>query len=330
MSAGILELDRLIVGLTERYGKAWHNHENCRHLDGVVPFEEARETVDYEVAKVQAFLPADLGGGAIDGSFALVRKGNDGNAVVLYPSVGNRYTEIQNGDIMDWLKASILDEYQVSIESVGTLLNGQKAFLNLILNEHIVPGDVSPTVTRLMYSNSFGGDSVQACVHGTRIVCQNTLRMAGAQGAANKTLRKFRHTKNAAERVEAHMVDLAGVVAQVQEHHQELDHLASLQMTSADVEKVLKVLVPLPEKEGRGKTRANNKRAAILDLFENKDDLQGQIARTRYAFLNAVTDWADHVAPVRGGDDEMGRFWDGVWGLKDGFKQKALDALLVA
>jgi hypothetical protein len=63
MSAGILELDRLIVGLTERYGKAWHNHENCRHLDGVVPFEEARETVDYEVAKVQAFLPADLGGG---------------------------------------------------------------------------------------------------------------------------------------------------------------------------------------------------------------------------------------------------------------------------
>jgi phage/plasmid-like protein (TIGR03299 family) len=330
MSAGIMELDRLIVGLVERYGRAWHNHPNCEHLDNAVPFERAQEVFDYEVAKVQTFAPVEWGGLAVPGSFALMRRDVDGNPVVLYPSVGNRYTEIQNAEILNWIKTSVLDEYEISIESIGTLLNGQKAFINLILNEHIVPGDISPTITRMMYSNSFGGDSVQACVHGTRIVCQNTLRMAGAQGATNETLRKFRHTKNASERVGAHLVDLAGVVAQVREHHSELDHLAGISMNTEDVKGILDVLFPVPEEDGRGKTRMMNKRDAIVELFENKDDLQGEIARTRYAFLNAVTDWSDHIAPVRGGDDDGGRFWDGVWGLRDGLKQDALKALLAA
>lgn len=324
MSAGILELDRLIVGLVERYGKAWHNHPNCQHVDGVVIYEDAQDVFGYEVAKMPLFLE---NGKAVTGANALVRTDT---GAVLWPSVGERYTEIQNAEILTWIKSAILDKYNISIESVGTLWNGQKAFINLILNEHIVPGDVSKTITRMMYSNAFGGDSVQACVHGTRIVCQNTLRAASADGAANDTLRKFRHTKNAKDRVESHLVDLSDVVASVKEHHCQLDHLASISMNADDVAAILDVIVPIPEKEGKGKARAQNKRDAILDLFENKDDLQGQIARTRYAFLNAVTDWADHVAPVRGGDDQGGRFWDGIHGLKDDFKQKTLSALLAA
>ena len=322
MSAGILELDRLIVGLVERYGKAWHNHENCTHLDGVVPYEDAHDVFDYKVEKMPLFLAS---GTQVVGANALVRQDS---GTVLWPSVGERYVEVQNETILTWIKDTILDKYNISIESVGTLLNGQKAFLNLILNEHIVPGDVSPTVTRLMYSNSFGGESLQACVHGTRIVCNNTLRMASAQGATNKTLRKFRHTTNAMSRVESHLVDLTEIVAEVKEHHTQLDNLASIEMNSANVQDVLDVLIPLPDKEGRSKTRATNKRNAIVQLFEEKDDLQGKIARTRYSFLNAVTDWSDHVASVRNGDDEGGRFWDGVWGLKDGFKQKALNTLI--
>lgn len=330
MSAGILELDKLVVGLVERYGKAWHHHPLCKHVEGCVPYEDAQEVFDYKVEKVSLTLPEAWGGVAVLGANSLVRRDTEGNPVVLYPSVGERYTEVQNSKVLTWIKSAILDQYEVSIESVGTLLNGQKAFLNLILNEHVVPGDVSPTITRMMYSNSFGGDSLQACVHGTRIVCMNTLRMAKAQGATNKTLRKFRHTPSCEERVESHLVDLADVVAEVKEHHEQLDNLVTLEMTSADVESVLGILIPVPEKEGRGQTRAKNKRDAIVDLFENKDDLQGQISRTRYAFLQAVTDWSDHKSTVRNGDDELGRFWDGVWGLKDGFKQKAFNALIAA
>lgn len=333
MSHGIMVLDRLAVGFVELYGKAWHDHPNCQHLDGAVPFETAEAIFDYEVEKVPLVIAGtDI---IVPGAYSLIRRDGD-EITVLYPAVGERYEVIQNAELLARVQAGIIVPYNVSLESVGTLLNGQKAFVNIILNEHTVPGDTSATVTRLMYSNSFGGDSYQACVHTTRIVCANTLRVAKAQGASNATIRKFRHTKNAAERIEEHLIDLADVVATVREHHEQMDALATMPMNSAEVEAYLDCLIPLPKdkdgelKEGRGLTRRQNQRDAILSIFEGKDDLQGKIARTRYSMVQAVTDWADHESSVRNGDDPMGRFWDGIWGNKDKFKQTAVELALAA
>jgi len=292
--------------------------------------------MDYGIRKVAVVLQGtDI---AVPGSFALVRTdvGEDGQPVqtIVYPSVGERYTVIQNSEFLAWVEAGILVPYNVSIESVGTLLNGQKAFVNIILNEHTVPGDAGPTVTRLMYSNSFGLESYQACVHTTRIVCNNTLRISLAQGATNKTLRKFRHTKNAAAKIEEHLVELADVIASAREHHEQMDVLATIRVTTEQVAAVMDTLFPIEKDEhgtvveGRGTTRRTNQREAILKIFEDCDNLQGKIARTRYSLLQAITDWADHESSVRNGDDPMGRFWDGIWGTKDKFKQAALEAIL--
>jgi hypothetical protein len=185
-----------------------------------------------------------------------------------------------------------------------------------------------------MYSNSFGLESYQACVHTTRIVCNNTLRIAHAQGATNKTLRKFRHTKNAAAKIEEHLVDLADILASTREHHEQLDVLATMKVDGKQVDAFMDAIVPLPKngdgelKEGRGLTRRQNQRDAILEIFEKCENLQGDIARTRYALLQAVTDWADHASSVRNGDDALGRYWDGLWGTKDKFKQAAFDAVV--
>jgi len=335
MAHGIMEHDALIVGFVDLYPRAWHEHPNCAHKEGAVTFEEAEEIFAYEVEKVPVVIQGtDY---LIPGNYALIRKdgeGEDEKLTVVYPSVGERYTVIQNSELLAWVEAGILIPYDVSIESVGTLLNGQKAFVNIILNEHTVPGDVSATVTRLMFSNSFGGDSYQACVHTTRIVCNNTLRVASAQGATNKTLRKFRHTKNAAMKIEEHMVELADIIASTREHHAQLDLLATMKVSPEQVNAFFDALIPLPknedgtEKEGRGMTRRTNQREAIRSLFDEKEDLQGAIRHTRYSLLQAVTDWADHDSSVRNGDDPMGRFWDGIWGTKDKFKQTALELIL--
>lgn len=324
MASGIMELDRLVVGFVELYGKAWHNHPNCQHKDGAVTVDEVRNAFDYLVEKVALGIPGtDV---LVPGASALIRRNGD-QVVILYPAVGDRYEVIQNAELLSWLEAGILEPYQVSLESAGTLLNGQKAFVNIILDEHTVPGDNSKTITRLMYSNSFGGDSLQGCVHSTRIVCQNTMRIAVAQGAANETLRKFRHTKNASLKIEEHIVDLAKLVATNREHYEKLDMLAGRPMTVEEVKAYMNALVPVPEEEGRGKTRRQNQQEAILKIFEEKEDLQGKIARTRYAMVQAVIDWSDHDSSVRNGDDEGGRFWDGIWGIKDKFKQTALELI---
>lgn len=324
MAHGIMELDRLAVGFVELYGNAWHNHPNCQHQDGAVTIETAHSIFDYLVEKVALGIPGtDV---LVPGASALIRRNGD-QIVILYPSVGDRYEVIQNSELLSWLEGSIIEPYEVSLESVGTILNGQKAFVNIILDEHTVPGDNSKTITRLMYSNSFGGDSLQGCVHSTRIVCQNTLRIATAQGAANETLRKFRHTKNASMKIEEHMVDLAKLVATNREHYEKMDALAGRPMVSEEVKTYMNALVPVPDEDGRGKTRRQNQQNAILKIFEEKDDLQGKIARTQYAMVQAVIDWADHDSSVRNGDDEGGRFWDGIWGTKDKFKQTALELM---
>jgi len=331
MSHGIMELDKLVVGFTELYGNPWHMHPNCKNVNGEVSFADAEEAMNYQIYKVPVVIQGtDI---VVPGSYALIRRDND-RITVVHPSVGERYTVIQNTALLSWVEAGILVRFSISLESAGTLLNGQKAFVNMILNEHVVPGDDSKTVTRMMYSNSFGLESYQACVHTTRIVCDNTQRIAMAQGAANKTLRKFRHTVNVVEKIEAHMVDLAEVIAATREYHSQLDVLAKMPVTSEQVKTFLDVLFPIEKDddgktvEGRGTTRRNNQREAILKIFEEKDDLQGGIARTRYSLLQACTDWADHDSTVRNGDDKMGRFWDGIWGTKDKFKQLALEAVL--
>ena len=327
MAHGIMEKDLLTVGFIELYGNAWHNHPHCTHKEGAVTVEEARTVFGYTPELVPLIIQGtDF---AVPGAHAIIRRdGPEGKITVLWPSVGDRYVIIQNTELLAWLESGILLPYQVSLESVGTLLNGQKAFVNIILNEHTVPGDNSKTVTRLMYSNSFGGDSLQGCAHTTRIVCNNTLRVAVAQGAANNTLRKFRHTKNASLKIEEHMVELTELVATIREHHEKIDMLATMPMTVEQVRSFINALVPVPAEEGRGKTRRTNQQEAIIKVFEEKDDLQGKIARTRYAMLQAVTDWADHDSSVRNGDDQGGRFWDGIWGGKDEFKQEALKQIL--
>ena len=333
MSHGIMDLDRLAVGYTDLYGKAWHDHPNCEHFNGPVTLEQAEKVFDYEVEKVPVVLQGtDI---PIPGNYALIRK-DDGEITIVYPTVGERYVVIQNSELLIWIEAGLLIPYkdQVSIESVGTLSNGQTSFANLHLLEHGVPGDNSKTVTRLMYSNSFGGKSYMACAHTTRVVCANTLRIATAQGASNATLKKFRHTKNAAEKIENHLIELSGVVQASQEHFVQLDHLATQKADSRVVENFFDYFLPIPKddnsepKEGHALTRRTNQREAILELFEDKDDLQGGIARTKYALLQSVTDWADHKATVHKGTDMMDRYWDGIYGTKDKLKQSAFDAML--
>ena len=331
MSAGILEHDKMAVGFIELYGLAWHNHEACQHLNGEVPLEVAEMIFDYTVAKRQlGFTNAEGIFVPVLGAHSLVREVEGGDDIILWPSVGERYECIQNNELLAWVQKSILDNYEVSIESVGTLLNGQKAFVNIILDEHTVTGDESNTVTRMMYSNSFGGNSYEACVHTTRVVCMNTLRMASAQGASNKTMAKFRHTANASQKIEAHLTDLANITAVIKEHHDIMDQMATVKVNYEQVNIFLDGLLPVPEKEGRGKTRSENKRAAILEIFDDNEHLKGKIQHTQYSLLQAVTDWTDHKSNVRNGDDEGGRFWDGIYGTKDRFKQKAVGLLIAA
>ena len=335
MSHAIKEHDKGAVGFTQVLGRTWHGIESYKHFDAEVNIEMAERVADYEVVKMPLYMQKEIP--AVNGmslkvnrevpkAFCLYRPDVD---TILYPNVGEAYEIVSNMELLNFLENSLFSEYgNLKIESIGTLNNGQNMFVNINVVMHEVSGDISPTVTRLMFTNSYGGSSLTACLHQTRIVCMNTLRIATAQGKANDTLKRFRHTKNVSSHVQGHVLDLAGIVGEVHEHNEKLDFLATQSIDSAYMNTFLESLFPSENKEGRTKTLAENRKDKITEIFESKVDLV-QLPDTRYKLLNAVTDFTSNTG-LNSKKDTAQKFMDvAKKGSTDDINQKALQLLTV-
>ncbi len=351
MSAGIVKnVDKGIVGYVNTFGKTWHMFPEYEMMDNQVPFEKALSTLDYKVAKVPlaftlteemkrvfpegthgklAMTPVDPDNQDAKPSplYALVREDTGTN--VFNVSVGSDFTIYQNSDFLKEIENGLLSKYpELEIESAGSLFGGRLSFVNIILDVANIKNDCSPTVTRLMYCNAFGGRSIQACVHQTRIVCMNTLKMSSAQGAANNTLKKFRHSKGVVESVNKHLTEMAELKLITEQHNAVMAKLAECTMTVKDVSNFLATLIPVKSHfTQRGESRAENKRDAIQETFETAKDLQGAIQGTRYAMFQAVTNYSQYQN-INKSTDKAGAWYDIVsGGVRHQFNQNALDIL---
>ncbi len=349
MAHGITEFDNGAVGFTEIFGGTWHQLEQYKELDGAVPLEAAREILEYEVVKVplafhvedpdsniadmngKLVITPDMrkAGGVLASSrmYSLVR--TDHKIAVYGQSVSDGYEIFPNKLFLDYIDSQIFSEYQdLAIESCGTLWGGRVAFLNILLDKFVVKGDNSQTLSRMMLWNAFGGQSIAGCCHNTRVVCNNTLMLAESQGEINKSLKKFKHTKMAAEKVTNHLIDLAKVNCLVKDKKDAFDFMSSKSMSTNDVENFLGHLFPIQEDAGGASiTRRTNNRQDVLNIFENCDNLQGNIARTRYAMLSAVTDYNQHHT-LNKSTDSSAAWWDvATGGVRDKLNQSAFSLL---
>jgi len=324
MSAGIQELDK---GYVE--GTTWHGIPSYITLDRPVTIEEARSVMCYPLEKQQLFRDDGQDGEAVD-AWAIVRTDHD---AVMVPAVGKRFEVVDNSFLLNFVHEHLLAVYpELVIESCGTLFNGATAFVNIKIAEFQIKGDKSPTVSRLMYYNPLGRGSYQACAHDVRIVCNNTLRAAAAQGKANKSLAKFRHTASAGEKINEHLMDLAEFKLDLKKHIKQLDFLAKQQMSQEQVFEYLNKLYPLPKedngkvKEGRSATRKMNQQNAVMQQFEMDQSLAAGVKHSAYGLLQATTHVLDH-GKIKGGD-EMAARWDGIVGQRAAVKDMAVKFLL--
>lgn len=349
---GITKQDRGIVGFVDMLGNTWHGFPNYLEIDGAVSFDETMKVVDYEVVKMplafhvppemeplfpnrNGFVPQsqpDKDGLVGPLMFALVRA--DIGSQVFDQSVSGEYTIYQNRDFLNRVNESLLAKNpQVAIESAGTLFGGRICFTNILLDQFQVNKDPSPQITRVMFYNAFGGRSITACMHHIRIVCNNTLMLAEAQGALNETLRKFRHTSGAPEKVANHVVSLEKLQAVTDARKKLLDHLADVSMNGKDVANFLGNLIEIPKDAGqRTITRRTNIRAEIETLFSDLPDLKGPIANTRYSMLQAVTNYSQHhTIPENSVEvDDAFAWWDvSTGGVRNEMNQKAFQLLSV-
>jgi hypothetical protein len=348
MGSGIIKgKDKGAVGFRKELGLTWHGQEEYEVIDGPVLMPMVRDKIVYDVETV-ALCPQFTGeqiakmtangmgeteisrlmATPIPSMRALTRM--DSGDVLYDYSVTPEYTVILNGTFLDVMQENLLDKFpDVAIESCGTLFAGRVAFVNILLSVKEIRGDNSKTAFRLMYYNAFGGKSIAAGMHTVRVVCFNTLSMAEAQALANKTLAKFKHSSGAPGRVQTHLVELAGLYAQIEAHKTVLDQMAVKKMSETEVAAFLSMYSPIPKGSTSNlETRRLNKRNDIRGIFEGAPDLQGDIARSYYAMLQACTFYNEHFTTGKRGIDEAAAIFDSVTGgIRDQDNRKAFALL---
>ena len=230
----------------------------------------------------------DKDGEVIEGYWANVRSSD----MKILGIVGNRYTIVQNKDAYAFTDSLIGEG--VEYDTCGVLHEGKRIWLLAKMPERYIVGDKFEPY--LCFTNTHDGTgAVRACMTPIRVVCQNTLSLAlsGAKrtwstphrGDVMARLDEARETLRLAD-------EYMNVLAM------EADRLATEKLSKDDAVKVLDKMLPLDENatERKKKTVQDTKDGIMVCMLH--PDL-ANFLYTKWGFLNAVSDYVGHAAPVR-------------------------------
>jgi phage/plasmid-like protein (TIGR03299 family) len=207
----------------------------------------------------------------------------------------------QGHDYQEWLLdnvKSILSQ-KLAIGSAGLLKNGAQAWVSIEMEE-MFKSDKAGVNFRphLLACTSFDGSiatTYKRCIQ--VVVCDNTL----SAGLSEKgQTYKLKHTKYSTMKIGDSREALAVVFDTAEDFEKELNGLIEWEVTPKQFEKVLDIIVPIPEddKNKRGITVAAKKRDEISALYAN-DDRAAQWNGNAFGVLQAVNTWNHHFAQVR-------------------------------
>jgi phage/plasmid-like protein (TIGR03299 family) len=238
---------------------------------------------------------------------------------------GDGYQVVQPVDVWDWFENYITGDERFHIDAAGVLGSGERLWMTARFNGSLdVAGDRH--IPRLLMSTSF--DASQATRNEatmTRVVCQNTLRIAHSSA---KALIKTRHSTRF-DGAQVHR-ELAQIASSFVEFKAMGDAMAATAMTRQDVQSFFATLlgVDANAKPADISTRTKN---IAMDLAASYRKTQSERNSSRddvWTALQSVTRYVDHDRTVRNAVNEtVGRFDSGTFGSGDAMKGKALNLL---
>lgn len=242
--------------------------------------------------------------------------------------VGNKYVPIQNQDAFAFL-TNLSDESGAIFETAGSLFNGREVFVSMRMPDSIkLHGDADTVDLYLMAYNSHDGSkALRVAVTPVRPVCTNTVALALREA---KSVISISHTIGAQARV-AQAREVLGLTFAYQNAFQvEVERMIDATYTDAQFEKLVAEIFPIVvgktgEPSTIAITKANNKRDDLLALWTAPT--QSFVANTKWAAYNAVAEYADWFAPVRGNDKDNKRAERIITGVGNELKEKALALL---
>ena len=230
----------------------------------------------------------DRNGNEIKGYYANTR--NSDNSVL--GIVGSKYSIVQNEEAFSFTDALIGEG--VKYETAGSLRDGRTIWLLGRMPERYIVGDKFEPF--ICFTNSHDGTSaIRVCMTPVRVVCNNTLNVALSNA---KRSWHARHTGN----IEAKMEQARQTLKLADEYLKglavEAEKLANAKFTMDDAKTTLDKMFEVgKDASDRQKATAEAAKEEIIVCMLRPDI--AQFLNTKWGFLNAVSDYVGHSAPVR-------------------------------
>jgi len=243
--------------------------------------------------------------------------------------VGKTYNPIQNAEAFSFLDPLVRDS-DIEYHTAGALGRGEVVWILLKKNgPMLVDGDEIENYLLLRTSHN-GSTALEAMMTPVRVVCQNTLNFALDSVSGGQF--RVKHTNTA----QVEMEQASKVLNKASEYFQSLqetfEQFLDAPFSMDEMERVAEMLFP-PGRDGERSTQALNSISVMKDLFEDGTGVTGSIRGTKYAGVQAVTEFADHHKTFRSSsryDESEARFRSIVDGSAKKFKQKGFEMIAEA
>ena len=209
--------------------------------------------------------------------------------------VTNRYKVIQNEEAFSFTD-ELLGE-GVRYETAGSLQEGRRVWMLARLpREFIIGGErISPY---MVFSNTHDGSgAIKVALTPIRVVCNNTLNLALSSAKRSWSMihtgdiqGKLEEAKDTLFKAESYMDNLG----------KEFEALRMKKMTDKQILDYIEILLPLDEENATAQQKKNiirlqeDMKMRYFDAPDLKD-----VGNNAYRFINAVSDFATHAAPLR-------------------------------
>lgn len=289
--------DRAMAAFVTAREPAWHRLGEVKDTDGMTVEEALRDgrLADWDV-RLAALSTTDHDGNPleVDHRVATVRVNPFGEGYDVMGVVAPDYAVIQNETAFQTM-AAVVDESGAMVQTAGAI-GRARCFMAAKMPEGILVGGEDRTDLYLTAATSHDGSlAFTLLVTPVRVVCQNTLSLA--LGTADAQYR-VRHTGDTGVKVAEVREALGLTFKYAEEWEAAMSRLLDQPFTDAAMAETLERLLPVdPEKEAPARVaKIGRQREQVFTLYA--DSPTNEFGRgTKYAALNALTEWAEWVKP---------------------------------
>lgn len=222
--------------------------------------------------------------------------------------VGRDYLPLQNDKIFEFF-ADLAGERRMEFETAGTFQQGRIVWVQAHLPDLDIRLGEDQSKTYLLIANGHVGNRPLSIIPTTiRVVCRNTLAMAGHEADLRRRLGmglsagfKVRHTSG----MLAALADIRDAYAETLRSHKVTvaawQHLASVPLTSGLQQQFLNQTFPRvgPDEGERARAMRREREAKIQQVLASPTSQVPGTRDTAFSLLQAVVEYLDHDRPTR-------------------------------